>query len=234
MKQSAIYQTNYQKLLRLMQQAQINSLSQLSEISQVSQWQLNRLLVGLLPKMPIETLLKLAKALQVPLGQFLTEFGTEPSRLDSVDVLNKVEPQAVSPLELEKVKQEYQTLQQQLSQQEETLQKEFQRSSLEVLEPWLLQWPTAAMVAKKNPQLSAVKLLPLIKPITELLKQWNVETSAVVGEKVPYDPQRHQLLEGSDPVEPGDLVIVRYVGYRQGEILLHRAKVSPVPKTPAS
>ena len=67
-----------------------------------------------------------------------------------------------------------------------------------------------------------------MKPITELLKQWNVETNATVGETVPYDPQVHQLLEGSGDVEPGDIVMVRYLGYRQGETLLYRAKVSPV------
>jgi hypothetical protein len=33
-------------------------------------------------------------------------------------------------------------------------------------------------------------------------------------------------MEGN--AQPGDFVKVRYVGYRQGEKLLHRAKVSPL------
>jgi hypothetical protein len=36
----------------------------------------------------------------------------------------------------------------------------------------------------------------------------------------------HQLLEGT--AQPGDLVKVRYTGYRQGDKLLYRVKVSPV------
>jgi molecular chaperone GrpE (heat shock protein) len=92
----------------------------------------------------------------------------------------------------------------------------------------LLQWPTAAAVAQKNPQWPAVKLLPLVRPLANLLKQWQVEAIASVGETLPYDPQWHQLLESELQVEPGTPVIVRYVGYRQGKHLLYRAKVRPI------
>ncbi|BBA80073.1 XRE family transcriptional regulator [cyanobacterium endosymbiont of Rhopalodia gibberula] len=233
MKQSTTYQANYQNLLQLMQRAQISNFSQLTKISGVSQWQLNRLLVGLLPKMTIENLLRLSKVLKVPIEQLLSEFCKDQSLLDSSG-LSQLETQDIDLSDLEKVRQEYQQLQQQLNEQKEILEKDFQKSSLEALESWLLQWPTAAMIAHKNPQLSAVKLLPLVKPIIELLKQWNVETIAVAGEKVPYDPLCHQLLEGSDYVEPGETVIIRYIGYRHGENLLYKAKVSPVKKIPAS
>ena len=112
-----------------------------------------------------------------------------------------------------------------MAQQRETLNEEFQQSSLQVLESWLLQWPTAAAAAKKKSQLPAVKLLPLLKPVENLLTQWGVEAIASVGEQIPYDPQWHQLMEGD--AKPGDNVRVRYVGYKQGDKLLHRAKVSP-------
>lgn len=233
MKQSITYQTNYQKLLRLMQQAQISSFSQLTKISAVSPWQLNRLLVGLLPKMSVENLLRLSKALKVPIEQLLREFCGDKSLFDSLD-FSQLGTQTLNLSDVEKVRQEYQQLQQQLNEQKDILEKEFQKSSLETLESWLLQWPTAAMVAQKNPQLSAVKLLPLVKPIIELLKRWNVETIAVVGEKVSYDPLCHQLLEGSSYVEPGETVIIRQIGYRHKENLLYRAKVSPVKKAPVS
>jgi hypothetical protein len=64
-----------------------------------------------------------------------------------------------------------------------------------------------------------------MKPLANLLQQWGVEAIASVGETVSYNPQWHQLMEGS--VEAGSTVIVRYVGYRQGEKLLYRARVSP-------
>jgi molecular chaperone GrpE (heat shock protein) len=53
-----------------------------------------------------------------------------------------------------------------------------------------------------------------------------VEAIAPVGAEIPYDPQLHQLMEGNPQL--GEIVKVRYTGYRQGDKLLYRAKVSPV------
>ena len=46
---------------------------------------------------------------------------------------------------------------------------------------------------------------------------------------MPYDPQYHQIIKGTAQV--GELVKVRYVGYKQEDKLLHKAKVSPVDFT---
>ena len=53
-----------------------------------------------------------------------------------------------------------------------------------------------------------------------------MEAIAPVGAEVAYDPQLHQPLEGT--AQPGEKVKVRYTGYRQGDKLLYRAKVSPI------
>ncbi len=53
-----------------------------------------------------------------------------------------------------------------------------------------------------------------------------MELIAPVGAEIPYNPQQHELLEGT--AEPGEPVKVRYTGYRQGDKLLYRAKVSPL------
>ena len=98
------------------------------------------------------------------------------------------------------------------------------------MESWLLQWPTAAQKARENQHLAAVKLLPLLRPIEQLLQQWGVEAIAPVGAELPYEPQLHQLMEGT--AQPGETVKVRYTGYRQADKLLYRAKVSPI--SPAS
>ena len=227
MNQSPTYSNNQAKLRQLMQQAGIVNFEQLSQISGVSQWQLNRLLAGLLPNLSITVLLKLSQALKTPLQQLLTQFETAQSLKEDWTVTSAdiSEPTTTQSAEF---KQEYQQLQQQLNNQKETLEKDFQASSLATLESWLLQWPTAAIVAQKNPEISAVKLLPLVKPVFELLKQWGLEMKGTVGEVVPYDPQVHQLLEGGGSAKPGDSVIIRYVGYTQGEKLLYRAKVTPV------
>ncbi|MFM7580736.1 MAG: nucleotide exchange factor GrpE, partial [Microcystaceae cyanobacterium] len=72
----------------------------------------------------------------------------------------------------------------------------------------------------------AQKLLPLVRPLANLLKQWQVEAIAAVGETVNFDPQWHQWLETENLPEPGTPAVVRYVGYRQGTKLLYRAQVS--------
>ncbi|MOA69313.1 hypothetical protein D3C78_1974290 [compost metagenome] len=46
-----------------------------------------------------------------------------------------------------------------------------------------------------------------------------------VGEVVPFDPQLHQIARGPMP-EAGEPVTVKHVGYRLGEQLLRRARVS--------
>jgi molecular chaperone GrpE (heat shock protein) len=112
-------------------------------------------------------------------------------------------------------------------QQRELLQQEFQRSSLQILESLLLQWPTAAYIAREDHQLTAVKILPLVdKPLEALLQAWGVKAIASVGDKTPYNPQLHQLLEGT--AQPGEIVKVRYTGYTQYDQLLYRARVSPM------
>jgi molecular chaperone GrpE (heat shock protein) len=215
----AIYLKNHQLLHQLMAQVGIASLSELSQLSGISELQLIRLQYGLLPKMQIDISIKLSQVLQISIDKLLSLFCLEytPS--------GESEPQKDATA-TDALKQEYQRLQQQLEQQQETLAQAFQQESLQRLESWLLQWPTAQSVAQQNPQLPAIKLLPLMKPITDLLQSWGVEAIASVGDIVPYDPQWHQLMEGN--ADSGEMVKIRYVGYRQGDKLLYRAKVSPV------
>jgi DNA-binding Xre family transcriptional regulator len=199
-------------LQQLMQQAGVSSFKALSRKAAVSERQVRRLRQGQIAQMRVETLLKISQVLQVSMTELLTIFG----ETQSVDVLN-------SPTDMS---QEYQRLQQQLHEQRETLMQEFQQSSLQVIESWLLQWPTAAYAAQQNQQLPAAKLLPLVRPVEQLLQEWGVEAIASVGAEIPYDPHLHQLMEGT--AQPGEAVRVRYIGYRQAEKLLYRAKVSPV------
>lgn len=198
------------RLQELMRVVGVTSYKALSQASGVSERQLLRLRRGELQQMRVDVLLKLSQVLQVSLTQLVVTFS---------EVKLNVEPAA-------DLKQEYQRLQAQLQGQRQELLQEFQQSSLQAIESWLLQWPTAAQKARENPQLAAVKLLPLVRPIEQLLQQWGVEAIAPVGAELPYDPQLHQLLEGN--AQPGEKVKVRYIGYRQGEKLLYRAKVSPV------
>lgn len=204
------------QLQKLMQVVGISSFKALARAAGVSERQILKLRRKEMQQMRVDTLFKLAAALQIPLTDLLTSFSQPRNTIPS-----KADDRTSDTL-----RQEYQRLQLQLEQQRQTLLQEFQRSSLQVLESWLLQWPTAAFKAQENPQISATKLLPLMRPLQQLLQQWGVEEIAQVGEKVPYNPQLHQLLEGD--AKPGELVLVRYTGYLQGDRLLYSAKVSLV------
>jgi molecular chaperone GrpE (heat shock protein) len=221
MNNSSSYLKNERNLQQLMQQVEISDLEQLSELAKISKLQLFRLQNGLIEKMQLDTLLKISAALKISLQELIEIFSEEPFDEDTLQSEVRSEESASKIASLQ---QEYQTLQQQLERQKESLIEEFQRSSLQAIESWLLQWPTAMAAVEKNPLLPADRLIKLVHPLENLLKQWQVEPISFVGAEIPFDPQLHQLMEGN--AESGDLVKVRYVGYRQNEKLLYRAKVS--------
>ena len=207
-------------LRSLMQPLNIPSFKALSRTAGVSEWQVKQLRQGRAAQMQVEPLFKLSQTLQISLNELLVKF----SDLPLADLpLSPSQPD--SNQQLTALQQEYRRLEAQLTEQQQTLQQAFQRSSLQTLESLLLQLPTAAYAAENNPQVPAARLLPLLRPIEQLLKSWGVEAIAPVGSEVPYDPQLHQLMEGQ--AEVGDRVKIRYAGYTQGDKLLHRAKVSP-------
>ncbi|WP_346289459.1 helix-turn-helix domain-containing protein [Sphaerothrix gracilis] len=203
-------------LRQLMQQADISSFKALSQQAQVSQWQVRQLRQGKIAQMRLQVLLQLATALRLTLPELLADFSLVTTATESDQVEQGDQPVLA---------QEYQRLQKQLAQQQQQLEQKFQQDSLNTLESWLLSWPTAAYAAQNNPQIPATRLIPLMRPLENLLADWGIEAIAPVGAEIPYDPQQHQLIEGS--AQPGDLVKVRYTGYRQGGKLLHRVKVSP-------
>ena len=215
-----------QKLENLMHLVSINSFKALSQTAGVSERQILRLRCGELAQMRVEVLLALAQVLQVSLNELITTFSplnipNFASKEPDINDLESLQEQIAT------LKQEYLRSQQQLEEQKDLLRQEFQQSSLQSLESLLLQFPTAAQKARENPKLAAVNLLPLVqKPLDKLLHEWGIEVIGVVGAEIPYNPQEHQLLEGN--AQPGDTVKVRYIGYRQADKLLYRAKVIPL------
>ena len=213
-------QIDRERLKKLMQSVGIADLNELSQTAKVARLQLIRIQQGLILNVSIGAIAKIAKALNISIDRFLAIF-TEPTE--------PLTDQSTTPTDdsaLTACRQEYQKLQQEMSRLEAELTQQFQQQSLETIESWLLQWPTAATAVRQNPQLPATRLLSLVEPVEELVEQWNVSTIATVGEELAYDPQQHQLMKGV--AQPGEVVKVRYVGYKQGDKLLYKAKVSPV------
>ncbi|MDJ0747313.1 MAG: helix-turn-helix domain-containing protein [Xenococcaceae cyanobacterium MO_167.B27] len=213
------YDQNKQKLRQLMAQAEIPDFKTLIKMSGVSFWQLERLQYGLMYRMSVANLLKLSSVLKVSLDQLVSTF------VDSAKYPENWQPQVKQDTS-DFWQQEYKILQQQMEHQKDTVQKDLQKASLQTIESWLIQWPTAVAAIVKNPELPAARLLPLIKPVERLVHKWGIKPIASVGEELPYDPQWHELMKGS--AEPGEMVKVRYVGYKQQEKILYKVKVSPV------
>ena len=214
-------QTNKERLHNLMQQVGIADLNELSQVAKVARLQLIRIQQGLILNLSLGAIARIAKALNISIDSLLQTF-VEQREVSS----DRARTSSQQSDALIACRQEYQKLQQEMTQLQQTLLVEFQQASLETIESWLLQWPTAATAVRQNPQLPASKLLSLVEPVEQLVKHWNVSTIATVGEELAYDPQNHQLMKGV--AQAGELVKVRYVGYKQGDKLLYKAKVSPV------
>ena len=168
-----VSQPDYTDLLqKLMQQVGVSSYKALTQVAGVSDRQLLRLRRGEVGQMRVDVLLKLSQVLKVSLKELVVNFSSG----EFFDAIPPEESQAIADL-----KREYERLQAQLDTQRQELWQEFQQSSLQVMESWLLQWPTAAQKARENQHLAAVKLLPLLRPIEQLLQQWGVEAIAPVG-----------------------------------------------------
>ncbi|MBD2295435.1 nucleotide exchange factor GrpE [Anabaena sphaerica FACHB-251] len=216
------------KLRNLMQSVGISSFKTLSSATGVSEWQILCLRRGKLEQMRVEVLLKLSKVLQISPCELIATFSTGSSDSQVLSFAVKTEhlnTNAKLLQEIADLRREYERIMLTLEQQRDVLQQEFRQSSLQILESLLLFWPTVAQKAKDNPHLEAVKILPLVqKPLEKLLQAWGVEAIASVGAEIPYNPEYHELLQGT--AQLGETVKVCYIGYRQADKLLYRAKVN--------
>lgn len=204
-----------QALRSLMKQSNILSFRALAQHANVSSWQIRQLREGKAAQMRLECLLQISQALGVSLASLIHQ-------CSSIKEMDKHQ----EPIPSNTLRTEYERLKGQMNQQKECLQNDFQRASLQTLESWMTYWPAAVYAAQSQPDLPATRLIPLLRPIEQLLEQWGVEAIAAVGNEVPYTPQDHQLIEGQ--ASPGDPVRVSNPGYRHGGALIQRAKVKPI------
>jgi molecular chaperone GrpE (heat shock protein) len=234
------------QLKQLMHPVGFHSFAALARATGVSRTDINRLRRGQILELRLEKVLQLTQALEVPLEELVTTFSSiipvavlKPSQQEKADLpppapvqtKSQSTAQEYSQLQqtLDTLNQEYQRLQRQLQDHQAQLWQEHQRFTVQALESLLLQWPTAAYAARQHPEAPAVKILPLLRPLEALLDAWGIVPIGEVGAEITFDPQWHQLMPGGgSTTTQGDRVKVRYVGYRQGETLLYRAKVSPL------
>jgi molecular chaperone GrpE (heat shock protein) len=203
------------EILRLlMNQVGISSFQILSERTGISRRAIDTLRKRNAATLRYADLAKLAEVLQIEVTEVIAKFIDDSNNLES------------PILEIVALREEYQRLQQKLELQKFELRSQFERETIQQLESLILQLPSAAHAAQQNPNMLAKNILPLLRPIDALLQKWGITAIGSVGKEVDFDSQKHQLMEGSDEIKEGDVAIVRYVGYMQGEKLLYRARVS--------
>ncbi len=203
-------------LRQYMQLAGVSSFQLLSERTGVSRRAIDTLRKGNAKTLKYADLAKLAAILQIELTELIANFINYDSSTNDESAVS-----AIAAL-----RDEYQRLQQTLAHQQQELRSQFERETLQHLESLLLQLPSAAYAAQQNPNMLAKNILPLLRPLDTLLQRWGITVIGAVGAEVAYDPQRHQLMEGNDEIALGTPVIIRYIGYIQGEKLLYRARVA--------
>ncbi|MFN4795538.1 MAG: helix-turn-helix domain-containing protein, partial [Pseudanabaena sp.] len=196
------------EILRLlMKQVGISSFQILSERTGISRRAIDTLRKRNAATLRYADLAKLAEVLQIEVTEVIAKFISDSNNPES-------------PIsEIAALREEYQRLQQKLELQKFELRSQFERETIQQLESLILQLPSAGYAAQQNPNMLAKNILPLLRPIDALLQKWGITAIGAVGKEVNFDSQKHQLMEGSDEIKEGDIAIVRYVGYMQGEKL---------------
>jgi transcriptional regulator with XRE-family HTH domain len=239
------------KLEQLMQQVGISSFRQLSDRTQISRRGIDLVRQQQAQNLKYADLLRLSQVLQISLDRLIQIFGSPENVADAV-ILDFHKQDSLKPecdrlpiqlleIQLSEIElSEIELGEIELAKQQKRIKTELINETLQKLESLLLQLPTAIYAAKQNPGLPARNLLPLLRPFDLLLQCWNIEVIGEVGSIINFDPQWHSLIDeredGSEPVESGESVIVRYVGYKQiedrQERLIYRAKVSSATSFP--
>ncbi len=126
--------------------------------------------------------------------------------------------------EIEELQQESARLLLRLQQQGAENTADLRYLTFQQLQTLLTNYPSARQMALAKPDLPAKNITSLFSPLDNLLETWGYDRIGSAWEQVRYNPQIHQA-DASDIAE-GELVYIRFVGYREGDRLLCPAKVS--------
>lgn len=126
--------------------------------------------------------------------------------------------------EIEELRQQCLRLRDDLERQSSQLGSDFRNGTFEQLQTLLTNYPSVRSLAKAKPNLPAKNLVSLFSPLENMLESWGYEAIGSPWEQVAYNPQLHQ--PDIEDMVAGELVYIRFVGYRDGDRILCPAKVS--------
>ncbi|HEY9599309.1 MAG TPA: helix-turn-helix domain-containing protein [Cyanophyceae cyanobacterium] len=199
-------------LLSRMKQLGMNHFVNLQQKSGLTDSRLRRVRSGELMSLTLQQLTQIATALDWTVEELLLNFDIEAKSLSK------------RSQELEALRNDCLRLREESQNQKLELTKELYHLNFEQLQNLLTNYPTVRQLAQAKPDLPAKNLISLFTPLDNLIKSWGYELIGQPWEQVPFNPQFHQP-DVSD-IEIGELVYIRFVGYRDGELILCPAKVS--------
>ncbi len=126
-------------------------------------------------------------------------------------------------LQIDALRREGLRLRDELQQQSTQLTAELRSEIFRELQPLLTNYPSVLQMVQLKPDLPAKNLMSVFTPLDNLLESWNYKPIGSAWEQVAYNPQLHQP---DGDIQEGELVYVRFVGYRDGDRILCPAKVS--------
>ncbi len=200
-----------QFLKERLKQLGISSFLDLQQKSGLTSTRLRQVRRGELSSLNLKDLTKLAAALDWTIEELLQFGGLHTS---SAKQMSETELLRCECLQL---RQELQNLSSEVT-------TEFQHSTFSQLQTLLTNYPSLRASIKVKPDLPAKNIVSLFTPLDNLIETWGYERIGQAWEQVPYNPQLHQA-DASD-IEAGELVYIRFIGYKEGERILCPAKVS--------
>lgn len=201
-----------QLLLSRLNQLGIGNLASLGQKSGFTDSRLRQVRRGELASLTLKELTGLASALNWTIEELFFNFDVETTFSSK------------RLAELEVLRTECLRLREELQKQRLELMAEFHHSTFEQLQTLLANYPSVRQLVQVKSDLPAKNLISLFTPLDNLIKSWGYESIGQPWEKVAFNPQFHQP-DVSD-IEIGELVYIRFVGYRDGELILCPAKVS--------
>ncbi|WP_293149235.1 MULTISPECIES: XRE family transcriptional regulator [unclassified Microcoleus] len=204
----------YDTILReRMNQLDIVDWQDLGEKAGLSRFGVRLVRQGDVGKLTLDQLRRLATVLNLNFQEFDRTLSALPSTGTTAN-----------PSEIEELKQQCFRLREELQQQKTQLTADFRRATFEQLQTLLTNYPSARKMAEAKPNMPAKNLSALFTPLENLLSSWDFETIGSAWEQVAYNPQLHQ--PDVEDITEGELVYIRFVGYRDKEQILAPAKVS--------
>ena len=205
----------YDTILReRMNQLNILDWQDLGEKAGLSRYGVRLVRQGDVGKLTVNQLRRLATVLNLN----FQEFDRTLSALPISDTIT------TNPTEIEELRQQCFRLREELQQQKAQLTADFRRATFEQLQTLLTSYPAARKMAEAKPDTPAKNLSALFTPLENLLSSWDFQTIGSAWEQTAYNPQLHQ--PDVEDITEGELVYIRFVGYREGERILAPAKVS--------